>query len=173
MSNGNEFKRELGKISEEFTLRIIKLIQSMPVSQLAAIASAKPLTKAAHDSNGGRTGAKPPSKTASTHGTKAPLKRGPKSSEKPSKAAATKTPARKERRSRAYMLNLRRKILTVLAEVGDWMAASAIGERVSDGDISFPLKELRDLGLTEMDGERSKARYRISSSGRAKLAEAV
>ena len=45
MSNTNEFKRELSKIAEKFSLEVIKLIQKMSVSQLAAISSGKAVAR--------------------------------------------------------------------------------------------------------------------------------
>lgn len=164
-NNSNDFKRELNKIAEEFSLKVIKLIQSMPVSQLASLSSAKPtggrsgLDAGSEDKPRGKPGPKPGAKAAAKAAAKA-------------KATAKAADKSRERRPRSYMADLRRKILTALNESGDWMAASAIATIVKDNDLAFPLKEMRDKGLTEMDGERSKARYRITDAGRAALASA-
>lgn len=165
MSN-NHFKNELSRISEEFSLKVIKLIQTMSVSQLAALANAKAagtrttLDAVTEERFRRKPGPKPGAKAAKATVAKSGSKRGPKA-KAPDKS--------REHRPRSYIADLRRRILGVLNETGDWMAASQISAIVKDDDLSFVLKDFRDKGLTEMQGERSKARYRITDAGRGVL----
>jgi hypothetical protein len=165
MSN-NQFKNELSRISEEFSLKVIKLIQTMSVSQLASLASAKSTrTRTAQeavveDKPRKKPGPKPGAKAAKATVAKSGSKRGPKA-EVPDKS--------REHRPRSYIADLRRRVLGALNDSGDWMAASQISTLVKDDDLSFVLKDFRDKGLTEMQGERSKARYKITDAGRSVL----
>jgi hypothetical protein len=159
MASNAELRRAIREMSEVLAERVIKLISSMSLQQLAELTG-----KGSSDTRAVTQ--------RDPYGLSSKAKSKDKARRKSGHPAKPTVHVRKiRRRNGAEIEKLRKGVLDALKSSDEWLSINEIGAKIGPGigadELSFPINYLRARGLVQKMGERSQTRYKITDAGRA------